>query len=35
VLGVWWRQRVRARDRQADGHEPTPHDVAVSPPRPR
>lgn len=35
VLGVWWRQRVRARARPADGHEPSPDDAAVSSPRPR
>ena len=34
VLGIWWRQRVRARVRPADDHEPPP-DVAVSSPRPR
>jgi hypothetical protein len=34
VLGVWWRQRVRARGRQA---EPPPRldDGVVSSPRPR
>jgi hypothetical protein len=35
VLGVWWRQRVRARVRPPDGHEPPPGDAAVSSPRPR
>jgi hypothetical protein len=35
VLGVWWRGRVRARVRPADGHEPPPDDAAVSSPRPR
>jgi hypothetical protein len=35
VLGVWWRQRVRARVRPADGQEPPPDDSAVSSPRPR
>jgi hypothetical protein len=35
VLGVWWRQRVRARGRQADRHAPRPGDAAVSSPRPR
>jgi hypothetical protein len=35
VLGVWWRQRVRARDRHADRHEPPLDDAVVSSPRPR
>jgi hypothetical protein len=35
VLGVWWRQRVRARVRHAAPHEPLPDDAGVSPPRPR
>jgi hypothetical protein len=34
VLGVWWRQRVRARGRQADHHGPRPDGaVSSSPPR--
>jgi hypothetical protein len=35
VLGVWWRQRVRARGRQADAQEPRLDDAVVSSPRPR
>ena len=35
VLGVWWRQRVRARGRQPDRHEPSPDDAVISSPRPR
>jgi hypothetical protein len=35
VLGVWWRQRVRARGHQADRQEPLPDDAVVSSPRPR
>ncbi|MDQ6633697.1 MAG: hypothetical protein M3Z10_02955 [Gemmatimonadota bacterium] len=35
VLGVWWRQRVRARGRQAGHHAPRTDDVVVSSPRPR
>jgi hypothetical protein len=34
VLGVWWRQRVRARGRQAE-LPPRPDDAVVSSPRPR
>jgi hypothetical protein len=35
VLGVWWRQRVRARGHQAERQEPLPDDAVVSSPRPR
>jgi hypothetical protein len=34
VLGVWWRQRVRARVRQAE-QQPRLDDAVVSSPRPR
>jgi hypothetical protein len=35
VLGVWWRQRVRARGRQAERREPLRDDAVVSSSRPR
>jgi hypothetical protein len=35
VLGVWWRQRVRARGRSAEGAKPLAGDATISSPRPR